>query len=494
MDPNNDTDHQGISLTMRVARGAGWVFVGKIIGQVLNLIKLVVLARLLSKTDFGLFGIVMLAIATLQTFSGTGFTQALIQRKDNAQAYLNTAWTVELIRGLVLACLLFMVAPAVGWFFDEPRVVVLLRVMCISVILGGCVNIGVIYFQKELIFHKQVIYTVGNEFVSLVVGLLLAYHLRSVWALIWAGMAGASTRVILSYILHEYRPTICLDKTQAAELFKFGRWVFGSSIIIFLATSGDDVFLGKVLGASALGLYQVAYRLSNVVATEITHITSAVMFPAYAKVQDQQAKLGRAFLSVLELVSALALPLTVFMVTAAPEIVVGLLGAKWEPAIIPLQILAVAGFLRSLAATGGPVFAGTGNPHMDFWMNLGRVSVIAITIYPLTKLFGVAGTSFSVVLGLAATLPVWTKSLSLTGVNWRQVLEKCWPAAILAMLVLLGVYFAKHFPSIDIQITLFWEVSVVSFLYGLGALVIWRVFDSGPFGPATRILSTFKKS
>ena len=475
-----------------MVKGAGWVFAGKVVGRGLQLVKLVVLARLLSPEDFGLFGIVLLAIAALQTFTQTGFSTALIQRKDNTEDYLDTAWTVHVIRGLVLAGILFAVAPAVGWFFEEPRCVPLLRVMCASVAIGGFVNIGIIYFRKELKFHKQVLYNVATAVVTLIVGVVLAYRLRSVWALVWAGLAGAATRCILSYIIHEYRPRARLDRPQAVELFRFGRWVLGSSIVIFLATSIDHAFLGKVLGATALGLYRVAYRLSNAAATEITHLTNAVMMPAYAKVQDDSARLGRAFLHVFELVLSLALPLTAFIVLTAPHIVVGILGEKWQAAVIPLQILAIAGLLRAIAATGGPVFIGSGHPHMDFWMNLGRTSVIAVSIYPLTKLFGVAGTSFSVVLGLAATLPVWTRVMSITGVKWRDVLQRCQSAVLLAALVALAVWLSGLAPTYSPQAALLMESSAAAIFCGFGVWLTWRWFHRGPLVQVGKALSAIR--
>ena len=491
---DNNSEDKTISLTARVAQGAGWIIFGKIVGQALNIIKIVILARLLSKDDFGLFGIVMLTVATLKAFSSTGFIHALIQRKDNAQLYLDTVWTVELIRGFILCGLLLAFAPSVGWFFDEPRVVILLRVMCLSVIIDSFVNIGIINFRKELEFKKQVIYDVGNTFVSLVVGVLIAFYFCTVWALIFAGIASAATRLILSYTLHDYRPTFRFNKTQVAKLFMFGRWIFGSSIVLFLATSGDDAILGKMMGASALGLYQVAYRLSNVMTTEITHTISAVMFPAYAKIQDQKVKLGHGFLSVLELVTSISLPFTVFIVIAAPEIIIGILGPEWGAAIIPFQILSVSGFLRSIAATGGPVFAGTGNPHMDLSMNLRRVLVMAVMVYPLTNVYGIIGTSTSVVLGLAATLPVWARTLPLVGVAWRLIFKKCWPAIALTVFVLFGLSLARSVTSADIKASLFLEISIVSILYGVGALMIWRIFESGPFGPIIRIFFALRNA
>ncbi|MBW2070994.1 MAG: lipopolysaccharide biosynthesis protein, partial [Deltaproteobacteria bacterium] len=452
------------SLTERVLRGMGWVSASKIIAQALTLGKVVILARLLSKADFGLYGLVLLSIATLQTFSRTGFDKALVQRRGDIKPYLDTAWTVQIIRGILLALILFTAAPVIGWFFNEIRVVSLLRVMCISVVLGGCENVGVVFFQREFKFRRNFVYDVGSALVSLVVGVAFALQLHSAWALIWAGMAGAVTRVILSYVLLEYRPSFRLHKEEAVELFEYGRWVLAYTVILFLATQGDDAFLGKLLGASALGVYQVAYRLSNMPATEITHVTNAVMFPAYAEIQDEKERLRRAFLSVFEIIMTLSLPLTVFLIAAAPEIITGLLGAKWEAAIVPLQLLTLAGFLRSVAAVGGAVFTGTGKPQLDFWMNFWRVLVMALIIYPLTMLFGVAGTSLAVVLGMLATVPQWSKVLGITGVSCAELLKASWPGVMLALLVPIAVWAARLLPGVSVQMLLLKEVFAATVL------------------------------
>ncbi len=456
------------SLTARVLKSIGWVFAGRAFGRVIQLVRVIVLARLLMPEDFGLFGIVMLAIATLETFSQIGFQTALIQRKENTDAYLDTAWTVQVIRGLVLAAILFAAAPAVAWFFEVPRAAVLLRVMCISVVLGGFVNIGIIYFQKDLEFHKQALFNVADAGVSLIVGIFLAYQLRSVWALVWAGIAGAVTRCVVSHLMVPYRPALHLRKDQFVELFRFGRWMLGSSVVVFLATRGDHAFLAKMLGAGALGLYQMAYSLSNMPATQITYLTSQVMMPAYAKVQDNRSKLGGAFLDVFEVVLSLAMPLAVFIALAGREIILGVLGPNWEAAVVPVQILAVAGLLRAVQGTAGPLFVGAGRPHMNFFMNVVRFGAIVCTIYPLTKLFGIAGTSLSVVFALTATLPLWAKARSIAGISWSQLLSRCKSAVLLSSFVAVGIGLVKLLPIVSVRDLLVCEFIGCAVL-GIGA-------------------------
>ena len=216
----------------------------------------------------------MLAITTLDTFSQTGFQTALIQKKQDTASFLNTAWTVSGIRAILLFVILFTTAPSISKFFNSPDAVWVIRIIALSIIFTGFRNIGLLYFQKELQFNKLFFYEFFSTLIDLCIAISLALILRNVWALVWAGLAGQFARLILSYVVHSYRPRLRFDKGEFTELFGFGKWVFASSIMIFIATQGDDVIVGKILGIAALGFYQMAYTFSNLPATEIAQVIS----------------------------------------------------------------------------------------------------------------------------------------------------------------------------------------------------------------------------
>jgi len=403
--------HPGESLSQRVVHGGIWVFALRITDRLFGLARTIILARLLAPTDFGLFGIALLAMSALETFSQTGFNAALIQKKEDTKPYLDTAWTVQATRGIFLALILFLIAPYVAAFFEAPAAKPILQVIGLSALLQGFTNIGVIYFQKELEFHKQFVYMFSGTLVNVGVAISAAFLLRSVWALVFGLLAGNLVRMVVSYFIHPYRPRPRLEGAKAKELYTFGKWILGSSIVVFLATQGDDIFLGKVLGVTTLGLYQVAFRFSNLMATEITHVISQVTFPAYSKLQDNIPKLREGFLRTVEATASLSLPLTAGIFILAPDFVRLFLGEKWMPMVPALRILSISGLIRSIAATG-VLFRAVGRPSLVFWMNSVRVVVIAFSIYPLTVRYGVGGTAIAVLLGIAGTIPVWWKASS----------------------------------------------------------------------------------
>ncbi len=397
----------GDSLRARVFHAGFWAFALRVFSRALSLVRIVVLARLLAPTDFGLFGIALLALSTLETFSHTGFEAALVQKKSDIGDYLDTAWVTQAVRGCFLAVVLFVVAPIAAGFFEQPLATPLVRALGLGVLFSGLANVGVVRFQKDLEFHKRFLLDSSGTAADLMVSIGAAVILRSAWALVLGFVAASFVRLVVSYLLHPYRPRMRFRRSLFHELFGFGKWVFGTTILVFVATQGDDIFVGKVLGAASLGLYQVAYRISNMMSTEVTHVISLVSFPAYARLQEATARLRSAFLQAFQLTVALSLPLTIGILFLGADFVLLFMGDRWVEMIPLLELLAVAGFIRSVVATGGPAYLATGRPRVDFWKNAVRVAILVALIYPLTALWGLSGTAVAVIVSILGTAPVW---------------------------------------------------------------------------------------
>ena len=388
----------GQSLSGKTARGTFWVFTLRIIDRLFKLVRIIILARILSPDDFGVFGIALLVLSILGSFSQTGFSQALIQKQEDIRSYLNTAWTVRVVRAVLIAIIVFFLAKPAASFFGAPGAEYILRVIGFSIIIQSLGNIGVLYFQKELKFHKFFKYQFIGTVVDFTVAIIAVYLLKSVWALVLGLLAGTLTRCIMSYVIEPSRPKFRFVKSQARELFGFGKWVLGSGILIFFIIQGDDIFVGGLLGATMLGFYQMAYRISNTPTTETTHVISQVSFPLYAKLQEDLPRLRNAYLKVLQLVTLISFPLAGFIIVLAPEFTRIFLGEQWMPIVPAMQVLALAGLLRSIITTTIPLFRATGKPKIETRWQIVRLIVIVIIIYPLTIKYGILGTSIAIVL------------------------------------------------------------------------------------------------
>ena len=401
----NNLANPGENLSQRAVRGGVWVFSLRIVQQLFNLGRLIILARILAPHDFGLLGIALLTMATLETFSQTGFHAALIQKKEDIKSYLDAAWTVLILRGLILFTILYLIAPYAATFFNAPEAKPIIQVIGVSFFLQAFTNIGVIYFQKELEFNKEFVYQFAGTLADFIVAVSAVLILQNVWALVFGLLAGNAVRLIVSYFIHPYRPHLSSDLGKAKELFGFGKWILGSSILVFLITQGDDIFVGKLLGVTMLGFYQMAYRISNMPATEVTHVISRVSFPAYSKLQDDISKLREAYLKVLQFTAFLSFPIAGLIFVLAPDFTMIFLGEKWMPMVPAMQVLVFWGVIRSMAGVNSSILQAVKRPDIITKLNAIKLPILAILIYPLSMKWGIMGTSLAVLISAIFITP-----------------------------------------------------------------------------------------
>ena len=434
----------GKTLPQKMVQGGAWISSLKIIRKVFSLIRLIIIGRILAPSDFGLMGIALLTMSALETFSTFGFRQALIQKKENTANYLDAAWTVLIVRGFIIFIILYFTAPYVAIFFRIPAVTPIIQVLGFVTFFQAFANIGVIFFHKELEFNKVFIYRFAGISTNFIVAVVAAIVLRSVWALVLGLLAEKVVSLIISYFIHPYRPHLSKDIEKAKELFGFGKWILGSSILVFIGKHIDDIFVGRVLSATALGFYQMAYRISNMLETEITQVISSVAFPAYAKIQDEQTRLQKAYFRIMRLTIAVSLPITVGMVLLAPEFTQIFLSEKWMPMVTAMQLLAVAGLIKSIVSTGSPLFIGSGFPKYEFFMQLIRGVIIIVAIYPFIIFMGIKGAALAVILSITGMLVIWYPlSQKITKASWRKYFDTFWPPLFCSLLMAGSIYIAK---------------------------------------------------
>jgi PST family polysaccharide transporter/lipopolysaccharide exporter len=392
----------------RVTKSAFWLFGQKMGGRMIQLAMMVLLARLIGPAELGLVGIALLAVDGLRRLTEIGLNAALIQREeDDVDHMLDTSWTLEIARGVLIAALLFAAAPVVASVFNEPRATDLLRVVGLSPLLLAFRNPAIIYFQKNLEFHKEFGYTISAEVAQFLVAVGFALVSPTAWAFVAGYLVADLVRISASYYISSYRPSVSFDREVAKDLIGYGKWMTGSSILFFLYDKGDDAFVGWFLGSTTLAFYQYAHRFSNAPATELSGVLAGVMFPAMSKLQDDPVALRNGFLKAIRLTAFITFPATVGIALVTPSFVYGFLGPDWAPMILPMQILCIYGLVRSLGRTFGPLWNAVGRPDILTKMSSVNVILLAVFIYPVTDAFGLAGTAALIVgINLFVVIPI----------------------------------------------------------------------------------------
>jgi O-antigen/teichoic acid export membrane protein len=459
-------------LSQKVARGGIWLFSLRFITRGLGFVRTIILARLLMPADFGLVGIALLVISTLDFLSQTGFQSALVQKKECSRAYMDAAWTLLGIRGLVLFLVLFFSAPLISRFFNMPALDLIIRVIAISVVLAGFRNIGIVFFQKELHFNKHFKYEVSGSLVDIIISISLAFLLRNVWAIVWGGLAGNMTRLVVSYWISDYRPRIAFEWLKLRELFSFGKWILGTGIIYSLLVQVDSFTIGKVLGPSDIGYYQMAFLIAFLPSSEISYVVSQLTFPAYSDIQDDPQRMKSAYIDVLRFTSLVSIPLGALIFIVAPEFTELFLGTKWLPAVFCMQILVFSGILMSIASTNLPVFSARGNPEYETYLQMCNLVVLIALVYPLTKFYGIYGTAAALLTAnitfTGLSMYTVTKVLDFRRTALAKILAFPLGNAVLMGVTLLAV---KHFTA-DFTVPVQFVVLVVSALLSYSAFSI----------------------
>lgn len=389
-------------LYKRSIKSGYWVFALKASVQIMGFIKSIIVFNFLFNENLELVIIANLLIAFLTTFSETGFQAALVQKKTNISGYLNTAWVINILRGILLFTIVFLVAPLFASFKATPENVELgisvIRAMALCFVIRSFQNIGIVYFQKELQFHKTFWLTMAGSITDITLSILLVLIYRNVWGYVIARLAASVVNLVMSYLLCSYRPRFEFIPEKARELWRFGKWLFGGQIIGYLLNEGDDWFVLACLGPDALKLYRYAYRFSNLPATHITLTVSQVSFPAYSKISNDIPRLRNAYLKVLQLTTFISIPTAFLIFTLGPDFV-RLFLIEQSHAMIPvIQILSLYGLMRSIGAVQGALFPAMGIMPSVFRFSLLRLVLLSIIIYPLTQFLGILGTALSILI------------------------------------------------------------------------------------------------
>lgn len=383
-------------LRRKTTKGVLWMSLGKGVVQTASFVKLAILARLLTPEDFGVMGIALFALGLLETFTQTGFDIALIQRRGDIHSYYDVAFTVQVIRGFILACVIWFGAPYIALFFESPSASLVLQSLGVVVILRGFTNPAVVTLNRELEFAKVFVWNLSEAVLSLLTAIALALIFSNIWALVGASIAGQSAKTIMSYMLVKNKPRPVIDFARMADLSQFGIWVLLSNAVVFLSLQADNAFVGKMLGTTALGFYQVAFRISDLPVSSVTHVISQVTFPLFSRFQSHRSELRARYVHVFQFLALVNGLIAVLLFVFADELTSVVLGDKWLNIVPILRILIISNFFRSLFAFGGWLFYAVGEAKLNFHMNVLRLMVMAVLIYPLSESLGLLGVSIAV--------------------------------------------------------------------------------------------------
>jgi O-antigen/teichoic acid export membrane protein len=367
----------------------------------IRMIRSLIMTRLLFPEVYGLMTLVWAVLTGLQMFADTGIVRTIIRdERGDDPSFLNTAFTTNVIRGLVLWVVSCVIAHPLAAMYHQPALAQILPVTGLTALIHGFVSTSLYTRQKHLDFKRLTIIDVSNEIFTFVVLLIWAYFFRNVWALVAGAVAGQVFLVIASHLyLPGVRNRFRWDRSALVTFMGFGKWIYFSSVVYFLSTQSDRFLLGRYLDMIHLGVYGTATVLSGALLTVVLKINSDVLYPAYAKVvQDNAARLRQVMLRTRFAIDAgMILPIAVIMMLGS-RIVALLYDPRYQDAGWMLQVLCVRLLLVATLSNSESCLIALGHPKYSFIQNLCRAIAMFIAIPIGWSMAGVKGVIWAVAL------------------------------------------------------------------------------------------------
>lgn len=387
------------SLTSKVITGSKWMILLRLVNRASSTVVSIILARILALEAFGLVAVGILAVSFLQVFSEVGIKQALIKENESdTEKMLDTAWTVEFFRGLLIFTLVFFSADLIAQFFEKPETINIIRFLGLLPFIKSISSIKIIYLQKELEFKKQFIYELSGIAGPLLIAIPLALILKNVWAIVFGTLASELIKMIVSYIVTPYKPKFAFNKSHFFQMFNFGKWILFGSIVSFFAMEMDTFVAAKVFDVRLLGIYTLAFTISNKPIVEIGKALGKVLFPAFAKIGYDKKRTKKAFLKSSYILYLIVIPAPLGIHLVAEDIVSVLLGHKWLEIIPALRILALGVIFRVLTIPSSGLFYGIGKPNLVFILSSLRIAILIIAIFTIKSNINLVSISYAVLI------------------------------------------------------------------------------------------------
>ncbi|MFM8323066.1 MAG: lipopolysaccharide biosynthesis protein, partial [Chloroflexota bacterium] len=344
-------------------------------GKLLVFISTVILARLLSKDDFGVVAYAVTAIAFLDVVSDLGVGPAVIYYPEDEDLF-STAFWLSLAIGAGLFVLTWLAAPLISQYFRDPRATEVTRVLALTYPIAALGSIQDVVLRKRLAFGKSAIASFTQAFTKGAASVLLALLGLGAWSLIWGQIGGAIAATLTAWLVSPWRPRLIFKPITSRALLGYGLHIVGVDLLAILLLNLDYLLVGRYLGAAVLGVYTLAFRLPDLLILQFTRILSTVLFPIYTRLRAIPGGLARGFFSTTRYVSLLTMPLGIGLALLARPFTLVVFTEKWADGIPVIRAISIYAMLLSLAYNAGSAYKADGRPQVLTWLGLARLAML----------------------------------------------------------------------------------------------------------------------
>ena len=390
------------SLKQKTISGLTWSFIDNFSNIGIQFIIGIILARILSPKEFGLIGMITVFISISQSFIDSGFSNSLIRKNNCTQKDYSTVFYFNLIIGVVFYTLLFFLAVPISNFFNEPKLIEIIRILGIVLIISSFSIIQRAILTKRVDFKLQTKISIISSIVSGAIAIYMAYSGYGVWSLVWKTIVATLTTSTLLWFWNNWYPQFIFNFKVFGEHFKFGYKLLLSGLINTLYLNVYYLIIGKFFSAVELGYYTRAEQFSNLPSSNITGVINRVSYPVLSQLQDEPLKLKSGYKKLIKTTMFISFVLMIGMAAIAKPLILTLIGVKWASSIIYLQLLCFSAMLYPLHALNLNILNVKG--RSDLFLKLEIIKkIVAIPIIFVVIFLGVKAMIFGfIILSFAA--------------------------------------------------------------------------------------------
>lgn len=447
-----------MSLKQKTLSGLLWSFVDTMAGQGITFVVGIILARLLTPREFGLIGMLTVFIAVSQSFIDSGFSNALIRKKDCSNADYSTVFYFNLAVGILFFILLYFSASAISGFFNEPELKPILQVMGIVLIIDSLTIIQRTILTKRIDFKLQARISVIASIGSGVIAISMAFYGFGVWALVAQRMIKQGLNSLFLWLWNRWKPLFVFSTRSFKELFGFGSKLLISGLIDTIYRNVYYLIIGKYFSAQELGFYTKAEEFNRLPSQNLNAIIGRVTYPVLSTLQDDIPRLRNYYQKLIRSVMFITFILMLGMAAIAEPMINTLIGAKWEPSIIYLQMLCFVGMMYPLHALNLNMLQVQG--RSDLFLKLEVIKkIIAIPTIVIGVFFGIkmmiAGMMVNTL--IAYYLNSYWSGVKI-GYSFKQQVKDILPSFFIAITMAVSVYLLGKILPFSYPVTLIIQI------------------------------------
>jgi O-antigen/teichoic acid export membrane protein len=395
-------------------RGAAWMGFASWVNQAVALTAFIVLGRLLDPHEFGLVAAASVVLWLLRVLVDQGFSQVLVQRGDLTETHVDTAFWTALGTGVAIAALTVLTAPLVADLYSLPELTGVLRALSVVFVFAALDSTQSALLAREMKFRVQAVRRLVASVASGVVAVSLAVSGAGVWALVAQTLVYEGLIVVLLWTLVSWRPTRRFSRSGFRELFGFGFRLTLIRILTNVGAYADNLLIGVVVGAVALGYYVVGFRVVVVVNTLISLALMQVVLSAFSRLQHDRGLLNAAFYRSTRLAAAISLPIYAGLALVAHPLTVLVFGQKWAPSAPVMQALTLAGFVQGQLIFSTQYVIAIGRVANELRWTAGLIAA-ELVAFAVAVQFGIVEVALSLGLVLLAAWPLRLHRLGVWG-------------------------------------------------------------------------------